>query len=44
VRGGKNAYWCSFLKDDDWQERLLEVLDRLKKRVIDVVDGKLLPG
>jgi transcription-repair coupling factor (superfamily II helicase) len=44
IRGGKNAYWCSFLKDDDWQERLLEVLDRLNKRVIDVVDGKLLPG
>lgn len=45
VRGGKNAYWCSFLKDDDWQERLLEVLDRLNKRVIDVVmDRKLLSG
>lgn len=44
VRGGKNAYWCTFLKDPDWQERLLEVLDRLNKRVIDVVDGKLLPG
>ncbi len=44
IRGGKNAYWCSFLKDDDWQERLLEVLDRLNKRVIDVVEGKFLPG
>jgi transcription-repair coupling factor (superfamily II helicase) len=44
VRGGKNAYWCNFLKDDDWQERLLEVLDRLNKRVIDVLDGKFLPG
>lgn len=46
VRGGKNAYWCSFLKADDWQERLLEVLDRLNKRVIDVVaDAKFfLPG
>jgi len=44
VRGGKNAYWCSFLKDDDWQERLLEVLDRLNKRVIDVIEGKFLPG
>jgi transcription-repair coupling factor (superfamily II helicase) len=44
VRGGKNAYWCSFLKDDDWPERLLEVLDRLNKRVIDVVEGKFLPG
>ncbi|MDX9992844.1 MAG: transcription-repair coupling factor [Anaerolineales bacterium] len=48
VRGGKNAYWCTFLKEPDWQERLLEVLDRLNKRVIDaqhfVIDGKLLPG
>ncbi|GAB4486518.1 MAG: transcription-repair coupling factor [Anaerolineales bacterium] len=44
VRGGKNAYWCSFLKDDDWQERLLEVLDRLNKRVIDVYEGKVLLG
>lgn len=44
VRGGKNAYWCTFLKDSDWQERLLEVLDRLNRRVIDVIDGKLLPG
>jgi transcription-repair coupling factor (superfamily II helicase) len=44
IRGGKNAYWCSFLKDDDWQERLLEVLDRLNKRVIDIIEGKFLPG
>ncbi len=44
VRGGKNAYWCTFLKDPDWQERLMEVLDRLNKRVIDVIDGKFLPG
>lgn len=44
VRGGKNAYWCTFLKDPDWQERLMEVLDRLNKRVIDVLDGKFLPG
>jgi hypothetical protein len=29
VRGGKNAYWCTFGKDADWQDRLLEVLDRL---------------
>jgi transcription-repair coupling factor (superfamily II helicase) len=35
VRGGKNTYWCTFLKDPDWQERLLEVLDRLNRRVID---------
>jgi transcription-repair coupling factor (superfamily II helicase) len=45
VRGGKNAYWCSFLKDDEWQERLLDVLDILKRRVVDVVvDAKFLPG
>ncbi|PWH15747.1 MAG: transcription-repair coupling factor [Anaerolineae bacterium] len=45
VRGGKNAYWCSFLKDSNWQERLLEVLDRLNQRVIDAVsEGKFLPG
>jgi len=31
IRGGKNAYWCSFGKDDDWQERLLDVLERLEK-------------
>lgn len=30
VRGGKNAYWCMFGKDPDWQERLLEVLERLE--------------
>lgn len=45
VRGGKNAYWCSFLKDENWQERLLDVLEILKRRVVDVVvDGKFLPG
>jgi transcription-repair coupling factor (superfamily II helicase) len=27
IRGGKNAYWCSF--GDDWQEKLLDVLERL---------------
>ena len=32
IRGGKNAYWCSFGKDEDWQEKLLEVLERLEKR------------
>jgi transcription-repair coupling factor (superfamily II helicase) len=26
IRGGKNAYWCSFGKEDDWQNRLLDVL------------------
>ncbi len=34
IRGGKNAYWCSFLKEENWRERLLETLDRLNKRVI----------
>ena len=29
VRGGKNAYWCMFGKDANWQERLLEVLTAL---------------
>jgi transcription-repair coupling factor (superfamily II helicase) len=31
IRGGRNAYWCSFGKDDDWQEKLLDVLERLLK-------------
>ena len=31
VRGGKNAYWCVFGKESDWQARLLEVLDRLER-------------
>jgi len=31
IRGGKNAYWCLFGKDPDWQVRLLEVLERLQK-------------
>ena len=30
IRGGKNAYWCLFGKDTDWQVRLLEVLERLQ--------------
>ena len=30
VRGGKNAYWCTFAKDIDWQEKLLDVLENLK--------------
>jgi len=34
VRGGKNTYWCSFLKDENWQERLLETLDLLRGRVL----------
>ena len=37
VRGGKNAYWCNFVKDENWQERLLEVLERLQSRVVDIV-------
>jgi transcription-repair coupling factor (superfamily II helicase) len=32
VRGGKNAYWCMFGKEPDWQERLLDVLARLEKK------------
>jgi transcription-repair coupling factor (superfamily II helicase) len=31
VRGGKNAYWCTFGRDEDWQEKLLEVLEQLEK-------------
>jgi transcription-repair coupling factor (superfamily II helicase) len=42
VRGGKNAYWCTFLKNDDWMDRLLGVLARIKERTVDVVDVKLL--
>lgn len=29
VRGGKNTYWCTFVKETDWKTRLLEVLDLL---------------
>ncbi|MBI4730621.1 MAG: hypothetical protein HY781_00515 [Chloroflexi bacterium] len=29
VRGGKNAYWCMFGKAPDWQEKLLETLEKL---------------
>jgi transcription-repair coupling factor (superfamily II helicase) len=32
IRGGRNAYWCSFGKDDDWQEKLLETLERLNPK------------
>ena len=31
IRGGRNAYWCSFGRDEDWQEKLLDVLERLEK-------------
>jgi len=30
VRGGKGAYWCTFAKDANWMEKLLEVLNELK--------------
>ena len=43
VRGGKNAYWCTFLKNDDWMDRLLEVLEKLKERTVEIIDVKLLP-
>jgi transcription-repair coupling factor (superfamily II helicase) len=29
IRGGKNAYWCAFGRDQNWKEQLLAVLDRL---------------
>jgi transcription-repair coupling factor (superfamily II helicase) len=29
VRGGKGAYWCMFVREADWKERLLETLDLL---------------
>ncbi|HSK89154.1 MAG TPA: transcription-repair coupling factor [Anaerolineales bacterium] len=32
IRGGKNAYWCSFSKDGHWQEQLLNVLERLNEK------------
>jgi transcription-repair coupling factor (superfamily II helicase) len=32
IRGGRNAYWCSFGRDEDWQEKLLEVLGRLNEK------------
>jgi transcription-repair coupling factor (superfamily II helicase) len=31
IRSGKNAYWCAFGKDDDWEEKLLDVLERVSK-------------
>jgi transcription-repair coupling factor (superfamily II helicase) len=33
VRGGKAAYWCSFGREANWRERLLEVLQQLKQPV-----------
>ncbi|KAF0108899.1 MAG: transcription-repair coupling factor (superfamily II helicase) [Anaerolineaceae bacterium] len=32
VRGGKSAYWCMFGKDADWEERLLDVLEKLVEK------------
>jgi transcription-repair coupling factor (superfamily II helicase) len=29
VRGGKDAYWCTFGKEADWKEKLFKVLQRL---------------
>jgi transcription-repair coupling factor (superfamily II helicase) len=29
VRGGKGSYWCTFGKDENWMERLLEILQSL---------------
>ena len=29
VRGGRGAYWCSFGKDVNWPERLLDVLQSI---------------
>jgi len=34
VRGGKNAYWCNFLKDESWQDRLMDLLHRLVAKTI----------
>jgi len=31
IRGGKGAYWCTFGKEKDWMERLLETLELVMK-------------
>jgi transcription-repair coupling factor (superfamily II helicase) len=31
IRGGRNAYWCSFGRDEDWQDKLLDALEQLEK-------------
>ena len=31
IRGGKNAYWLTFGREPDWPERLLEVLESLRR-------------
>jgi transcription-repair coupling factor (superfamily II helicase) len=35
VRGGKNAYWCTFGREADWPARLLDLLGRLQARSLD---------
>ena len=30
IRGGRNAYWCTFGEASDWREQLLDVLGRLE--------------
>jgi transcription-repair coupling factor (superfamily II helicase) len=32
IRGGKGAYWCTFGREADWREKLLETLDLLKNK------------
>ncbi|HLF74924.1 MAG TPA: transcription-repair coupling factor [Anaerolineales bacterium] len=32
VRGGRNAYWCTFEKHTDWKPQLLEVLKKLDEK------------
>ena len=34
IRGGKNAYWCLFGKEENWQPRLLETLAKLTREKI----------
>jgi len=31
VRTGRNAYWLTIGKEDEWQDKLIAVLQRLKK-------------
>ncbi|MBM3151918.1 MAG: transcription-repair coupling factor [Chloroflexi bacterium] len=38
VRGGRQAYWCAFRKEDDWRTRLLETLDVLGEKKIRLTD------
>ena len=33
IRGGKEAYWCTFAKEENWMDRLLETLSLLGGRV-----------